>query len=104
MNNFTIIYRILKTLNTALDCPEPDMTRISAEQLGISPIKRDNILRLMQEEGLIRGLGITGYFDGVHYVDDSQVHITFAGMQYLQENSMMKKAANLAKGIVDTIL
>lgn len=103
MNNFQTIYRILKTLNAALDFAEPDIDRISAKQLGISQVKRDNLLRLMQEEGLIDGLAITDYFDGDHHVDESQIHITFAGMQYLQENSMMKRAANLAKGIADII-
>lgn len=36
MNNFNIIYKILKYLETAMDYDEVDMDFISPERLGIS--------------------------------------------------------------------
>lgn len=36
MDNFTIIYKILKELEKALDYDEFDVSRISSERLGIS--------------------------------------------------------------------
>jgi len=52
-----------------------------------------------------------GYVEGVHYIKSmgmkgiklTDVRITLKGLEYLEENSFMKKAANIAKGITDLI-
>ncbi|MBS5916071.1 MAG: hypothetical protein KIB49_04715 [Clostridiales bacterium] len=43
------------------------------------------------------------FADLLFCIYNSRVHITFAGMQYLQEYAIKRKAANLAKGIEDVI-
>ena len=53
MDNFKIMYRILKYLEESLDEPNIDMTKISHEALGISFLRWEALLRLMQEEGYI---------------------------------------------------
>lgn len=102
MDNFKIIYKILKILEKAMDYDEPDFSLISAEALGISQNRWDAIMVMLQEDG---------YIEGVHYVKTmgmkgvklTNLRITLKGLGYLEENSFMKKAANIAKGISDLI-
>jgi len=102
MDNFKIIYKILKVLERAMDYEEPDLSLISAEALGISQNRWEAIMVMLQENG---------YIDGVHYIRSMgmkgvklvNLRITLKGLEYLEENSSMKKAANLAKGIADII-
>lgn len=102
MDNFKIIYKILKVLERAMDYDEPDLSLISAEALGISQNKWEALIVMLQEEG---------YVEGVHYIKTmgmkgvklTNLRITLKGLEYLEENSFMKKAANLAKGIADLI-
>ena len=44
MNNFTIIYKILKALESSMDLDEFDIETISAEHLKISENRRNRIL------------------------------------------------------------
>lgn len=42
MDNFTIIYKILKALEKAMDCEEFDVSAISHERLNVSYQRREN--------------------------------------------------------------
>lgn len=85
-----------------MDYDEPDLSLISAEALGISQNRWESIMVMLQEEG---------YIEGLHYIKSMgmkglkliNLRITLKGLEYLEENSFMKKAANLAKGIADII-
>lgn len=105
MEQFRIMYKILKILSQAMYVEERDPELISPEGLDVSKAMLDNILQLLADEGYISGLtvkqyahqsqpAITGY---------SGIKITMRGLEYLEENSMMRKAANLAKGIKDSV-
>ena len=50
MDNFRIIYKILKELETAMDYDEFDMNRISAEALTISQQRWDAAVRDISEK------------------------------------------------------
>ena len=52
MDNFKVIYKILKLLEVAMDCDEFDRNQLTAEYLGISKNRLDAILTMLQEEGL----------------------------------------------------
>ena len=82
MDNFRIIYRILRALEASLDCEEFDPEQISPAALKCSQERRDNLLRLLSEEG---------------YVKDRR--ITLAGLAYLSESPLMRRSSDLAKGI-----
>lgn len=100
------IYRILKVLEASLDHEELDPERISPEALGLSRTKRDNLLAMLSEEGLVKGVVIRRYADKAGrtiLVDPSRLEITCKGLEFLEESSMMQKAANAAKGIVSII-
>lgn len=105
MDNFKVIYRILKSLEKAMDYDEFDSEQISAERLGISRQRWEKIMIMLAK---------TGYIEGVMYdqmAADYSPHIeepiapviTLRGLEYLSENSLMRKAANIAKGIADVI-
>ena len=58
-------------------------------------------ISMLQEEGYVHGVM---YARGLHGVKlDPSFGITLKGLEYLEENSTMKKAAALIKGIKDTI-
>ena len=100
MDNFKIIYRILKYLEQHLG-ENIDLDKISHEQLGISFLRWEALLRMMQEEGYIKGLVYeqTMSDSSAHVVLPIRPKITIKGMEYLEENSFMKKAANTIETI-----
>ena len=103
MNNFNIIYKILKALEQSMDYEEFDSGLISPEALGITKERRDKLLVEMQNEGYISGVYVKQYIRGGSIVKSDRPEITIKGLEYLSENSMMKKAANLLKGVAEII-
>ena len=106
MNNFKIIYRILKYLETRMDTPYATMEDLDPDRLGVSRNRLERLLREMEREGYIAGLLWNQSFsDPVpHVVPCSRVEITLKGLQYLSENSMMQKAGNLLKSAAELAL
>lgn len=103
--DFRAIYRVLKHLEASMDCTELDTEGLSAAALGVSEERLEKLLILMQEEGYIRGLVITqGISDDFPRIAEPvKPRITLSGLEYLAENSFMRRAANLAKGIKDIV-
>lgn len=105
MDNFSIIYKILKALEKAMDYDEFDTKTISHERFGIPYQRWEKILIMMVRSGYIEGV----IFDQTlgdyspHIVEPIQPVITLKGLEYLSENTLMKKAANIAKGIKETV-
>lgn len=93
MDDFKAIYRILKALDSGLDLDEPSPEAYSAERLGITGNRRDNLLWMMQREGYVDGVTRADYHDGTSHVDASGIRITIKGLEYLHGNSMMERAA-----------
>lgn len=100
-NNFKAIYRILKYLRDSMGFDEYNDEPISAFRLGITEGEREQLLIMMQDEGYIKGLVLSQSLSDTrrHIAMSAVPQITIRGMEYLEENSLMKKAANLAKGI-----
>lgn len=106
MDNFKIIYKILKILEQAMDYEEFDYSLISAEQLNITPERLNYLLIQMQKNGYIEGLliyscapdkGVERVYHPIH------PKITIKGLEYLSENSMMKKVHETLKGLKEII-
>jgi hypothetical protein len=104
MDDFKVIYKILKFFKVAMDVEEPDFSEISPENLGISEKRWHQLIFMMVDNGylsgVMRGRAIS-MPDKAHLTEYSQ--ITLQGLEYLSENSMMQKAYRAAKGIVDLI-
>lgn len=105
MDNFVVIYRILKALEASMDFEEFDEQLISPERLGITKERRDKLLIQMQKEEYISGISVVQYVNLASPSVDipNSISITIKGLEYLAENSLMTKAANLAKGVAEIL-
>ena len=103
-NNFKIIYKILSILEKAMSYDEFDLDRISYQKLDISKALWIRIMVMLKENGYIKGVVVTETLDSqLPDVELGNVEITLKGLEYLEENSLMQKAKNLAKGVVDIV-
>lgn len=102
MDNFKIIYKILKRLERAMDEDEFDKKEIMHEALGISEARWAKIMEMLANEGYVQGVYIINIagrmYPGIKIAD---IRITLKGLEYLEENSMMKKAGELVKGVIE---
>jgi len=105
MDNFKVIYKILKFLESSLDYEQTDVDAISPERLHITRERWEQLLIMMQDNGYVTGIVCTrtASDDKRHIVEPIKPVITLKGLEYLSENSLMKKAAGLVKGIKDTV-
>ena len=103
MNNFTVIYKILSALEKSMDFENFDAEQISPEKLGITKERRDKLLVEMQREGYITGIAIKKWISSPAHIELDSPCITIKGLEYLAENSMMKKACATLKGIAELI-
>lgn len=105
MDNFAIIYKILKALEKAMDYEEFDVSLISHERLDISYSRWEKIMIMLKQSGYIEGIvydqALCDYSPRIHR--PMQPVITLKGLEYLSDNSLMKRAANIVKGIKETV-
>ena len=95
------IYRILKTLLKYAGRQDFTNELISAKKLGISYEEWSYIMVLLQKSGLIDGVihtqTLTQRFPEI--VDIDHVGITISGIEYVEENSTMKKVGEILKEV-----
>ena len=103
MDNFKVIYKILKYLESAMDYSEPDYEPISAAALGLTEERWRLLMKMLTKNGYIDGVVLKQYMRARITVIRFNPEITLRGLEYLHENSMMKKAMEVAKGITDII-
>ena len=105
MDNFSVIYKILKILEQAMDYDEFDTGKISHNRLNISYQRWEKILIMLTKSGYIEGVvydQCTSDYSP-HIEEPIQPVITLKGLEYLNDNSLMKKAAKVAKGIKESV-
>lgn len=100
MEQFQIIYRILRVLQRAMGTAEFDSNLIGAEALGINSVMWARLMRLLVKEGYIDGVTvIESDLSDVPVIRAHHPAITLKGLEYLEENGLMKKAMELAKNV-----
>lgn len=104
MDNFRLIYRILKILEKAMELEEFDKNLISAESLDVPFPLWCRIMEMMVDNGYVTGVEVWNAFD-CNYPKAALVRpeITLKGLEYLNENTFMKKIANIGKGIKESV-
>lgn len=103
-NNFKLIYKILSILEKAMEYEEFDASSIQHEALGISYPLWCRLMTMLSEEGYITGISVWQPIETAYQkVALTKPQITLKGLEYLEENSLMQKAKNLAKGVVDIV-
>ena len=103
MDNFKAVYKILSTLEKAMDLPEFDINLVSAEKLGISQERWCRYIEMMADVGYIKGIEMYEDITGELNVEAQDMRITLKGLEYLQENTIMQRMYNAAKGIKEII-
>lgn len=96
---FKTIYLILSILRSAMD-GKLDPKDLSPEALGISQSKRDSLLVMLAQKGYIQGLK-EFHAIGMSGIRVEDTTITLDGLEYLEENTTMKKVYRFLKGIKD---
>ncbi|MPN26300.1 hypothetical protein SDC9_173724 [bioreactor metagenome] len=105
MKTHEVIIKILQLLEDSLDKDDLDISLFKEEVLGIKKIRRDYILEMMQDVGLIKGVLFSK--DGnkrspaVTFIRDMK--ITLKGIMYLEENTATAKIIKAAKLIKDIV-
>lgn len=105
MDNFAVIYKILKALEKGMDYDEFDISSISHDRLGISWQRWEKIMIMLSKAGYIEGISYDQSLADYSPKLEKPIApvITLKGLEYLEENSLMKRAANIVKGIKETI-
>ena len=99
MDNFKAVYRILSALKKAMDLPGFDVQQIGHEALGATHERWCRYMEMMADVGYITGVEIQRFITGETSVDARDIRITRKGLEYPQENGIMRKLYKAAKGI-----
>lgn len=83
-----------------MDYLAPDEEAFTAEALDIQKPLYYNIIENLIDEGYIRNAKFKRFFGDSILCDISDAKITYKGMEYLENNSTMKKRSNILKGII----
>lgn len=103
MDNFKAVYKILSALERAMDLPQFDIGTVGPEKLGVSAERWGRYIEMMADVGYIKGVTIHVDILGEICVEAKNIRITLKGLEYLQENSVMRKLYNAAKGITEVV-
>lgn len=87
-----------------MDYPKFDLLeQVSPEHLKVSEERYNRYLKMMADVGYIKGVQITKNITGETQIDADEVRITLKGLEYLQENNIMRKMYQTAKGIKEIV-
>lgn len=103
--DFRTIYKILSILQKSMDYEVVDIRRLSADNLNITEPKRKALLGVLLKNEYVEGFQVIQYIgDPTPNIEGLEgIRITLKGLEYLEENSLMQKAARLAKGIAEVL-
>lgn len=97
---FVIVYRILKYLYSKfMEGEDAELDVFGPDALKINNGYWTNVIESMLKDGYIEGVVVIPRLGGAPDVRVDNIRITSKGIEYLQENSMMKKAKVVLKGI-----
>lgn len=105
MDNFKIIYKILKALERNMGNEEFEIKSISAQKLKISYEQWEQLLIMLYDAGYITGIVITKDIDDKfkHIAEPISPSITLRGLEYLADNNFMAKAKEALKMIGEIV-
>lgn len=99
---FSIAYKILSYLKYCYEHGQsPDVTVLNYSTFEISRNQFYRTLQMLMEDHYIRGLKFTPTKTGIIVSGVENMYITSDGLQYLAENTMMKKAYKVFKEVRD---
>ncbi len=101
MDDFKLMYKILKIIHACEGDFEWSENLLLPDVLHVSQKKRDNTLMRLADDGLITGVSFDSWIGSVEIKVsfEEQPCLTIAGIEFLETNSLMKKAAKQVKDI-----
>ena len=103
MDSFKTVYRVLSFLKKSEQFDEFDDESFDAGYFGLTDRQWASALERMADDGHIKGVSVRHGADGYAVISLHNPRITTKGLEYLEENSLMRKAAILAKGIREVL-
>lgn len=105
MDNFKIIYKILRELEKNMGNEDFSVYTISADALKIPYNRWEQLLIMLQDNGYIKGLALSKDMEQTykHITEPIKPQITIHGLEYLAENSFMAKAKDLLKTVGEIV-
>lgn len=101
---FKLVYVILTELYEAKKAGEKvDVEAISSERLGIPSGYLADIIVELIDKGYVKGISYRETKSGRIFSPIEEMSITLEGVEFLQENSMMKKVHEALKNIKDIV-
>lgn len=103
--DFTVIYKILKELDRNAGNEDFDLAMVGADRLGVAEARWEQIIIELAANGYIAGVSYTQTLEDKfpHLAHPITPRITLKGMEYLSENSAMKKAGRVISGVIDVV-
>ena len=103
VNNFKIIYKILRLLDKYKGDESFDVSLVSAQAMGVSFPEWEQLIIEIFRAGYIDGITTTQTMSDKfpHIVEPITPRITLKGMEYLSENGMMGKARDALRLLGD---
>lgn len=99
-NYMKTVYRILKIIDLSRDKEDFNFDKeFDLEKLEIDEKRLEDILETLNENGYIKGIKILRSVNGPSTISISSPRLTLAGMEYLEENTIMKK---VCRGLRET--
>lgn len=102
MNTLQIAYKILYSLEHKEKADYMGQL-ISPAALEVPEDKWREVLESLLEDGLISGVKFGKDILGNQYIDVKHAKITMKGAEYLSENSVMKKIAQVATDVITIV-
>lgn len=99
MDNFKIIYKILRELERNMGNEQFEIYHISAEKLKIPYEKWEQLIIMLSDSGYISGVVVTQDIDDMfrHIAEPIHPYITLKGLEYLANNTFMEKAKEVLR-------
>lgn len=91
------IYGILSAFEKQLDETSFNLDILKARTWNVSEIRFIRYLKMLLNAGYIDGISISPLSDNQYYIKSDNAAITLKGLEYLAENSMMRKVADILK-------
>ena len=99
-----VMYKILSYLYKCLKAGEKvDMRMISADALGINGVYHDRIIRELVTRGYVDGYKVVELPTGFVSMTPVDPMVTMTGVEFLMENSMMRKAFEFLRDAKDAL-
>lgn len=99
-NYFSVAYKVLSYLKYCYETGKNiDIDILQAGIFYVSNKQFNNTLQKLNDDGYLKGLEFIPSESGLLVTGLNNIKITSSGLQYLEENSMMKKAHKVFKDV-----